>query len=551
MMHSRQRASSAKARPAVAMRLLTPSNVRVLQAAFRDPNSNLSPDDSYSQGCSPCLVLPFEPASSTCEKSISDEPVTYSTAPASTLSSTDRNRIESIFRVKNDFAQFGHCTDVVEGGEFEVGSDCDKMTVCVDPPRGSIEAEVSHAAGITMVNSIVVIRLLDVPVTRERRYWFSYQFQAQVKDTRQPPPRDNQMRERFELHHDDVFVYTDSSGATSVLKMQPEIPLNDKFDDLEDLLQRSAGCVLDIRPAFRLVAEPLWPDEPEDAAEIRRLFGSDALDWWNSAPDEAKAAHSRAHGFIFLEGLATDEERQDESERRDQELREVIDCNYGDEVWCQWTPDQSGYYRVSVEGAWPVKRTRAPRWRDNPLGSPPSCTPPPTPPPTAALPPGEWGDLPPGTPRDLCTLPLQEFRLTNDVQYTEDRDGHCSPSRGTSNRLPLDDWDCLDYGLQRMGITDPQDIGIDVSPMRRQYPAEHEDYPGMYNTWDWPSATILTPPTDNLDLHRYGVSDTVTCPAQDVRVHPCSGGSDSANYTETEPLGIIVYQSRVVTRQDD
>ena len=475
---------------------------RVIQAGFRDPSRGLSADDSYGQGCSPCQVLPFEPASSTCETSISDEPATYNTASTSALSSVDRNRIESIFRVKNDFAHSGHCTDVVEGGDFEVGSECDKMTVCVDPPRGRIEANISHAAGIAMVNSTVIIHLLDVPLTTARRHWFEYSSYFTHRSGTAT------FHESFRLKHDDRFVYTDSSGASVVLKMQPESPPDNKFDDLEDLLRTTGGsCTLKIRPAFRLIAEPLWPDE--DAAEITRLFGPDSLDWWDPLTDEQKLAHSRAHGFVFLDSFdgEPDEEeaKRNESERRDQEMQEIIDCNYGDDVWCRWTPEQTGYYRLFIAGAWPVvKHGTASHWRDNPLGSTAPCRAP------IVLP---FPDpLPSADARGLCSLALLQYRLRNTAG------------------------DDLDYGLEQMGISDPRDIGINVAEMG--------------DSWDWANAIVISPPSDNLDLYRDGVSDAVTCPAQDVRVR-CGGGSASNNYTETEPLGIIVYQSRVVTRQGD
>ena len=88
---------------------------------------------------------------------------------------------------------------------------------------------------------------------------------------------------------------------------------------------------------------------------------------------------------------------------------------------------------------------------------------------------------------------------------------------------------------------DPDTVGIlRADGHRRVVPAEM----GINSTLDG-----LLPRNSSVADWHYSAASGVNslCPPPDLRVH-CSGGSDTANYTETEPVGVLVHEMRVATR---
>ena len=65
-------------------------------------------------------------------------------------------------------------------------------------------------------------------------------------------------------------------------------------------------CLYERVPLFELTIKQLWPDNPADLAEIDRLFGSAALDWWNAltTPAERQERYRGARPSILAEPLA-------------------------------------------------------------------------------------------------------------------------------------------------------------------------------------------------------------------------------------------------------
>ena len=247
------------------------------------------------------------------------------------------------------------------------------------------------------------------------------------------------------------------------MRLWPRIDASVRADSVA-LLVRAGECVFRHRPDFRLIVEELWPDDPQHHAEIERLFGVNALDWWNALTTPLQEARTAARGLGWWPSLTPAEQEQ-----RTESLRQKVACNFGASKWCRWTPTRTGYYRLKAAGAWLATRQSARTWFD----------------------------------------PNDDFNgyFDNLLDYLSDPD-----NRATMTQEITD-----------LGRT-PADLGL------------------------LPDLTGLLPlPPDAAD---WAYSDAGTsrteCPTIDLRFD-CSFGTATANYTETEYIGIQVHEIRVNT----
>lgn len=306
---------------------------RTLQADFL--NRTLSAEDVYRERCVPCTVLPFSPVPTDC-------PVEHSATPSvSTL-----NHHQNAHRVKDDFySGSSDCTSVNNGGDLVSGSNCDTTLACADPPRGRLEWNTTHSSSVAIVNSPIIVHVLDLPLNST-----TYRHQRIINRT-------------VYLYERQYYAYPE--GTNSTVQSWPEIAASAKESSVRDLMERprnSGECILRSLPSVRLIVEELWPDD--DGAEILHLFGPRALDWWNAMSQQDQNALSAARGFILLDGL-TSVERTAERERRKSLLQQEIDCNFGTELWCRWVPRRAGYFRLIGAGAWHLSKYQSGGWKSS------------------------------------------------------------------------------------------------------------------------------------------------------------------------------------------
>lgn len=362
---------------------------RSLQARFLA--SNVSAEDVYQEQCAPCTILPFSPVPAECPARNTADP------------ETPRSSIEFLRRtheVRDDFDwSAAVCLPVRSDGNLADHPACANARACADPPRGRIEWDTAHASGVAIVNSPIFISVVDVPVDTETIRVFALAG-GRIFPSNRP-----------------LYTYAGSIPNTpgSTVRQWPEMDPTHKSGDVSEMME-GGECIMESLPAFRLIAEELWPDN--DADEMQSLFGPRALDWWNSMALDDQRALSEARGFVLLTGLTTTEQTR-ELERREAALRQEADCNYGTEVWCRWAPRRAGYFRLTAVGAWHTKKFTASR---------------------------EWRD------------PNRRNSITNFLQNdVSEPDGVCN----TDDRFARGrDHDCLLEELTLMGLSSPADVGL-------------------------------------------------------------------------------------------
>ncbi|MXV90680.1 MAG: hypothetical protein F4004_08390 [Acidimicrobiia bacterium] len=400
---------------------------RKLQADFLD--GSLDAEDVYLEGCVPCAVLPFSPTSLDCPRDLRVNP---SLSSISRLETAHQNRYDS-------------------------GPGGSRATFCADPPPGRLVWESSHHAGLAIVNSSVVLRVIDSSVTNRPVEYIRVSLGGGV---------------RFGVSRRLYFEYPGSTASDPIVRAWPTFDTSLAYRDVDEIVGgyrsgsiifNSGPCLVRALPDFRLRVEELWPDS--DASDIRALFGADALDWWTALGSVEQAAH-----------LA----------RRTGSLTQEVRCNYGSDVWCNWRPTRPGYYRLVAAGAWYMTKFGGKRTWANAL--------------TRAL-------------IDNALMDMESAK-----------DGVCRRRPGHSSHS---DYECLIEDLARIGVTTPAEAGL-LPDLRGLLPA------GSSEEW----------------LYTDAAGSTVTCPPRDLRVH-CGGTGESLNYTETEPIGILVHEMRVSTVAPD
>ena len=434
---------------------------RKLQADYRD--GSRAAEDVYSQGCTPCVVLPFSPTP--------PEPECPRDLQANPTLSTE-GRLENTHQRRSD-----------------VGPSITSRSLCTDPPRGRLVWESSHQVGLAIVNSPVILRVVDVPVT-SRTYRYIGVTGVATNDVRFWPT---------ERRH---FEYPGSAPTDPIVRTWPTFDDTLTFTSVDRIVGatryrpgssgfwNSGPCLIRILPDFRVTVTELWPDN--DAAEIAALFGADALDWWTDLnpmghDPTLQIERTEARGLNYV-GTMNATELATELASRADSLTQEVRCNYGADVWCNWRPTRPGYYRLMAAGAWYMTKLGSNRnWQQQ-----------------------SW--------RGPVNAKLTEMHSNDDA------DTDCPP-RHPSVRYHTD-YDCLRNDLAWMNAT-PAEAGLQ------------------------PDLSALLPAGSNAEwLYTDTAGPNVRCPPRDLRVR-CGGSGESQNYTETEPIGILVHEVRVSTVTPD
>ena len=435
---------------------------RDLQADYRD--GSRAAEDVYSEGCTPCVVLPFSPTP--------PEPECPRDMQANPTLSTEV-RLENTHQRRSD-----------------VGPSITSRSLCTDPPRGRLVWESSHQVGLAIVNSPVILRVVDVPVT-SRTYRYIGVTGIATNNVRFWPT---------ERRH---FEYPGSAPTDPIVRTWPTFDDTLAFTSVDRIVGatryypgssgfwNSGPCLVRILPDFRVTVTELWPDN--DAAEITALFGADALDWWTDLnpmghDPTLQIERTEARGLDYISSSMTATELADELADRARDLTQEVRCNYGTDVWCNWRPSRPGYYRLVAAGAWYMSKLGGNRrWQQR-----------------------SW--------RDPVNAKLTEMFLNDDA------DTDCPPRHPSVGYHT--DYDCLRNDLAWMNAT-PAEAGLE------------------------PDLSALLPAGSNAEwLYTDTAGTNVKCPSRDLRVG-CGGSGESQNYTETEPIGILVHEVRVSTVAPD
>ena len=300
---------------------------RALQQAFAagTPTSPTAAE-VRNEGCEPCVVLPFSPVPPDC-------PTDLSTEPEITLSPA----LHNLLRLREDFNVGLRECQVDSSGNISAA--CRAEPTCTDPPTGALTWSSSHHSRLAIVNSPVTLNVVGVPV--------------EERDVISRVSNNGLGGSRF------TFPYPSSpAGAIGdVIATHGKIdPTDGSVTTIARMNNQYGECMYTRGPLFQLTIRQLWPDDPMDEAEITRLFGSAALDWWNmlgTPAERQQAIESRGLGYWPNLSAA-------DRALRAEELTEQVTCNYDRvyraPVWCRWTPTTPGYYRITAGGAWIATR---------------------------------------------------------------------------------------------------------------------------------------------------------------------------------------------------
>ena len=441
---------------------------RSLQADYLDPLITVSADDVYRQGCTPCVVLPFESVPADCPDEMLRNPARSSNAAS-------RIRHEWAHTYREDFIEGrGACVVAAHNSGTPMDAACLNRVRCTDPPRGRIAWESSHHSGFAVVNSLITLNILDIPNRTRRVHLFGTSGGRFLRT-------DSALQ----------YLYSDTSLGDIAVRTWYRTRPGASYGTVAAIVggPRGGECVARDWPDFRVRVEELWPDN--DAAAIDSLFGTDALAWWRALSTAEQQRHTEARGLTFITATMTSAQRDAESDRRANALNQEVGCNVRADVWCRWTPTRPGYYRLTAAGGWYLRVYSGGRtWRSNPQ-----------------------------------IQALERF-LRNDVAPG---DGDCPFTHSYQDSERGRDYDCIQEHLVRMGVT-PQEIGLDDDPVNGVFTGLIPRGAGQDNEW----------------LYSDLAGENYRCPARDLRVS-CGSGAGGVNYTESEPIGILVHEMRVST----
>ena len=434
---------------------------RGLQADYLDPNLTVSANDVYRQGCTPCVVLPFESVPAECPNQLSRAP-----------SVSTSLRHEWAHTYKEDWLEgSGSCVFAAHSSGVPMDSRCLNRARCADPPRGRVVWESSHHSGFAIVNSLITLNIEDIPSRTRRVQLLGVAGSPQV----------------FYTTSSLLYEYSDSSLGDPVIRTWYRSNTSSTYSSVADIVR--GECIVRDWPDFRVLIEELWPDNDEIA--IEDLFGAGTLNWWRALSPTEQQQHTEARGLQYITAGITPAELDAELERRADTLNQEIRCNHGSDVWCKWTPPRPGYFRLTAAGGWYLKSFGGGR---------------------------RW--LQPHA------IQSRENFLHNSVSPG---DGNC-PHRGQYDDFARgSDYDCIMAHLGRMGVT-PQEIGLQDDPVNQVFTGLIPKLPSQDDEW----------------LYSDAAGENFRCPQRDMRVS-CGGRGTGVNYTESEPVGIQVYEMRVNT----
>lgn len=472
---------------------------RGLQAGFVSATTSLDLSDPsdvatataaaaqvYEQGCVPCAVLPF-----------ADVPATCLLAELTTRPSASQGEFADVHRLRGDWyerdALGKRCAGLAPGEPDYISLNCRWTRRCGDPPRGQLAWESNHPRGIAVVGSTLTLRVESLPEQRARGYIFP-----------DPVTIGGVAAARLLLRQINLLHYADGTIVRTPLQnrevLPPQLP-----NPVPELVSQGE-CVPVGHPRFLVRVEELWPDD--DYSDISELFGPDSLTRWNGLSNDERRQITEAQGLVYIGtgGLAPASiQAADERLRRERILSEEIPCNVGADVWCPWAPRRAGYHRLTAVGAWQMRgyrgSGRGKRWR------------------------------PPNTDRYSAGTSQIEAAL----QTVNAGNGTCDQSARAT------DYDCylVHFGLDPDLLNPPsaQEIadleaatGIDINSTTRRFDGLL-GRPGPTNEWLYSSAA---------DQNIYA------CPPTDLRATCDTAASDGYNYTESAPVGMAVYEVRVV-----
>ena len=279
---------------------------RGLQADHLDTTLTVSAKDVYRQGCTPCVVLPFEAVSTGC-------PGELHQSPSRTGDFADRTRFDWAHTYKEDFLEGDRLCVEQAHDSGVMDPNCLNRRRCSDPPRGRIVWESNHHSGVAVVNSPITLSIEDIPNRTRTVHFFSLGYHWW-----------NMLRPNSTL----VYEYPDTTSGDPVVRTWYRVDPSRTYTTVDYTMMRGE-CRISAWPDFRVLIEELWPDNDEVA--IRDLFGTSSLGWWTALSSSEQQQHTQARGPMYV-----------------QEIR----CNQGDDVWCRWTPPRSGYYRLTAAGGW-------------------------------------------------------------------------------------------------------------------------------------------------------------------------------------------------------
>ena len=287
--------------------------------------------------CEPCLILPFEPLPPHCPDDTTETARPYYPRVSGFQAIEQEHDIESNHPACAHLNTWQPTTMV---NPNDPSLDCAAIASrCDSPSSGNPVWSSTHFSGLAVVNSSVIVRLHDAPVTF-REYPGSLRLTALLTGN-------FQWRNEFAEFPGSGLV--PSGQVVRTFSRPPPTLVTDSPARLGNI---SRECVAKSLPLFRLIVEELWPDRRADAAAITAMFGPRALDWWTNLASTPGAQErlTEVRGMAWWPGLTTPAER----EERIASLKTKIDCHSGQsvEVWCRWTPARSGYFRLKVGGGW-------------------------------------------------------------------------------------------------------------------------------------------------------------------------------------------------------
>lgn len=455
---------------------------RKLQAGYRAAPTSDAADTAFSQGCSPCVALPFDRTSSNCQVQGTGNRRPH---PGGLYAATHR--------VQDDFFYSDPaCVPLQTTGtraDLRSNTACNRKPVCADPPKGTLTWETLTASGLATVGVPVVAEVVDLPTPQTYRVWSTH---LRGKPHPTDPFKEVPDPEQSSLRSGHFTVWSYDVGSATPMRQWSSEHTTRKTDSVSELMFGAQECVVSERPAFKLIIQELWPDE--DADQIRQLFGPQALAWWSALTVPQREALSATRGLTLTTTITDQTEKDAELNHRKTALFQIDDCNYDSTTWCRWVPDRSGFFRLTAAGAWHMEqRSNRKQWleRDQP----------------------------------------QNFAGINALLgHIPESGRRCEPN--SNGLLRIRDRACLRAELVNMGFKDNMDQAV---------PALAGINPSLTG--------LLTVNSDSDFLYSSAAAGSLRCPPRDLRVSCSSDVNTKANYTTTEPIGIVVHEARTVTVQ--
>ncbi len=435
-----------------------------------------------------------------------------------------------------------------------------KQILCSSPTVGRVDWTSEHVSGLAIIGTPTIMTIDDIPLKTQTIRYIDRKIPGGTSlgtDGTGAYPSLHRGERRFLLRYDPVagnepLLFTREESANDgpshsigeFYSNRVECSLRDPARHVSNGTDLLSGTDDDVSwyddgdiPEFSLLITELWPDT--DAAEIKELFGEDALEWWDQMedPDESRAFKSRAseaRGYVYIdEDVLSEAEITEERSRRTWERTEEIPCAFpvpgsrnSSALRCRWTPKRAGYYSVQAAGVW---RLHVHDVDEKPL---------------RLLEPDERASL---------------NRLLAYDGSAEDQDGTgpddvCSHSGGLQRNR---DRDCLIEDLEWIIDFDPDDrtprptpeeIELIRSTVIAELTGLNSDFTGLLganeNTLPDPWArNCLTVRDFRYTCHPYkpngaGLMNAAT-----------NHGPDGASYTTSEPVGVMVHGAQIVSRR--